>query len=75
MIMKLRKSNLRQMMQAKKDDGTNLVNDRIKKKVLEGLKPFVVQDLSSDTHGDLKEACHFYSIIFIYLKHWCDDPL
>ena len=67
--MKLRKSNLREMMR------TGLVNDRIKKKVLEGLKPFVVQDLSSDTHGDLKEACHFYSIIFIYLKHWHDDPL
>ena len=69
MIMKLRKSNLRQMMR------TGLVNYRIKKKVLEGLKPFVVQDLSSDTHGDLKEACLFYSIIFIYLWHWCDDPL
>ena len=67
MIMKLRKSNLRQMMR------TNLVNDRIKKKVLEGLKPIVVQDSGLCAHGDLKEACHFYSIFLIYLKHWHDD--
>ena len=53
---------------------TNLVNDRIKKKVLEGLKPIVVQNSNVYTHGDLKEACHFYSIIFIYMIHWHDDP-
>jgi hypothetical protein len=59
MIMKLRKSSLREMMR------TGLVTDRIKKKVLEGLKPIVVKD-SFDTHGDLKDADHF--LIFFHFR-------
>ena len=56
MIMKLRKCSLRQMMR------TGFVSDRIKKKVLRGLKEIVVGDNYNLTHGDLKEPDHFYSI-------------
>jgi hypothetical protein len=59
MIMKLRKSSLRQMMR------TGLVTDRIKKKVLEGLKEIAVSEKYSGyvpvMHGDLKDADYFYS--------------
>ena len=37
---------------------TGLVTDRIKKKVLEGLKEIVVDN---GKHGDLKDADHFSS--------------
>ena len=56
MIMNLRKSSLRQMMR------TGLVNDRIKRKVLEGLKPIVVGG-TNDAHGDLKEPCHHFNFV------------
>ena len=48
LIMKLRRSSLRKMMQ----DG--LVNDRIKKQVLQGLKKVAIRDVSRDAHGDIK---------------------
>ena len=65
MIMKLRKSNLRQMLR------TGLINDRIKKKVLRGLKQIVKDDSSLvgvKTHGDLKEADHCY-LLSVTLAH------
>lgn len=55
MILKLRKNSLRHMM------GTGLVNDQIKKKVLEGLKEIVVATSIVDTHGDLKVGDNFLS--------------
>ena len=61
-IIKLRKSNLRQMMR------DELVDDQIKKTVLQGLKPLVVYNADAAyTHGDLKETCHFYFFIFVAL--------
>ena len=47
--MKLRKSSLRKMMNQR------LVNDQIKRQVLEGLKQIVIQDNSYRANGDLKE--------------------
>jgi hypothetical protein len=60
--MKLRKSNLREMMRA------GLVTDRIKKKVLEGLKQIVVEDATSVSHGDFKDADHFRSFFISVSK-------
>ena len=46
--MKLRRSNLRQMM------NQGLVNDEIRRQVLEGLKQIVTSMDVDYTHGDLK---------------------
>ena len=48
--MRLRKCSLRKMM----TDG--LVNDQIKRQVLQKLKPIVTGDLGAYMNGDLKET-------------------
>ena len=62
MIMKLRKTNLRYMM----DYG--LINNQVRRQVLLGLKQIVKTDKAYETNGDLKEkrVCQFgcFSDIF-----------
>ena len=53
--MKLRRSNLRQMM------NQGLVNDQIRRQVLEGLKQIVTFDDTWWVNGDLKERVHLFT--------------
>ena len=57
--MKLRRSNLRQMM------NEGLVNDQIRRQVLEGLKRVVLRN-DFDNNGDLKERVNTYQHL---IKH------
>ena len=49
LVLKLRKSSLRKMIKA------GLVDDTIKRQVLEGLKTIVTNDNADDSNGDIKE--------------------
>ena len=49
LIMKLRRGNLRQMM------NQGLVSDEIRRQVLKGLKQLIVNDDTHTSNGDLKE--------------------
>ena len=43
------------------NDPRRLVNDQIKKKVLEGLKPIATSDNGRYTNGDIKDSAQLFS--------------
>ena len=62
LILKLRKSSLRKMI----NDPRGLVNDQIKKQVLEGLKTIATRDSTLYTNGDLKDSVQLSTLEYFY---------
>ena len=54
-VLRLRKTSLRKMV----NDPRGLVNDEIKKQVLEGLKPLATFDKPGWVNGDIKKRAQF----------------